>query len=315
MSLTSSLLSRVLGGGSCSREELIALSREPLEELCQAANAIREHFCGNVFDLCTIINGRSGKCSENCKYCAQSAHYSTAVEEYPLLSDEALLAGARYNDERGILRYSIVTSGKRLTDEDVDRLCASYRHIAEHCGISLCASHGLISKKHCEQLKAAGVSRYHNNLETSRRNFPNVCTTHTYDDKLQTIKWALEAGLEVCSGGIMGLGETMEDRIDMYMDIAALGIKSMPVNFLTHPRNAVRGHDPSGRGRTAAHRGPGAVHHAGRLRPHRRRQEYHEGPRQENLHVRSECRHLRRYAYHRRRHHPGRPGHAGGTGI
>ena len=233
MSLTSSLLSRVLGGGSCSREELIALSREPLEELCQAANAIREHFCGNVFDLCTIINGRSGKCSENCKYCAQSAHYSTAVEEYPLLSDDALLAGARYNDERGILRYSIVTSGKRLTDEDVDRLCASYRHIAEHCGISLCASHGLISKKHCEQLKAAGVSRYHNNLETSRRNFPNVCTTHTYDDKLQTIKWALEAGLEVCSGGIMGLGETMEDRIDMYMDIAALGIKSMPVNFLT----------------------------------------------------------------------------------
>ena len=205
MSLTSSLLSRVLGGG----------------------------FCGNVFDLCTIINGRSGKCSENCKYCAQSAHYSTAVEEYPLLSDEALLAGARYNDARGILRYSIVTSGKRLTDEDVDRLCASYRHIAEHCGISLCASHGLISKKHCEQLKAAGVSRYHNNLETSRRNFPNVCTTHTYDDKLQTIKWALEAGLEVCSGGIMGLGETMEDRIDMYMDIAALGIKSMPVNFLT----------------------------------------------------------------------------------
>ena len=107
MSLTSSLLSRVLGGGSCSKEELIALSREPLEELCQAANAIREHFCGNVFDLCTIINGRSGKCSENCKYCAQSAHYSTAVEEYPLLNDEALLAGARYNDERGILRYSI----------------------------------------------------------------------------------------------------------------------------------------------------------------------------------------------------------------
>ena len=130
MSLTSSLLSRVLQGGSCTREELIALSREPLEELCQAANAIREHFCGNVFDLCTIINGRSGKCSENCKYCAQSAHYSTAVEEYPLLSDEALLAGARYNDERGILRYSIVTSGKRLTDADVDRLCASYEALA-----------------------------------------------------------------------------------------------------------------------------------------------------------------------------------------
>lgn len=147
----------------------------------QAANAIREHFCGNVFDLCTIINGRSGKCSENCKYCAQSAHYSTAVEEYPLLSDEALLAGARYNDERGILRYSIVTSGKRLTDADVDRLCASYRHIAERCSISLCASHGLISKKHCEQLKAAGVSvtttTWKPPAATSRTSAPRTRTT------------------------------------------------------------------------------------------------------------------------------------------
>ena len=100
MNLTSSLLSRVLQGGTCTREELLALRREPLEELCRAANAIRKHFCGNVFDLCTIINGRSGRCSENCKYCAQSAHYSTAVEEYPLLSDEALLAGARYNENK-----------------------------------------------------------------------------------------------------------------------------------------------------------------------------------------------------------------------
>lgn len=233
MSLTSSLLTKVLQGGSCTKDELLALSREPLDELCTAANAIREHFCGHVFDLCTIINGRSGKCSENCKYCAQSAHYTTAVEEYPLLNNEALLAGARYNEDRGILRYSIVTSGKRLTDADVARLCDSYRHIGEHCGISLCASHGLISKTHCEQLKAAGVSRYHNNLETSRRNFPNVCTTHTYDDKIQTIKWAQESGMEVCSGGIMGLGETMEDRIDMFMDIASLGIKSIPINFLT----------------------------------------------------------------------------------
>lgn len=155
------------------------------------------------------------------------------MEEYPLLSDEALLAGARYNENKGILRYSIVTSGKRLTDADVEQLCASYRNISAQCGISLCASHGLLSKKHCEQLKAAGVTRYHNNLETSRRNFPNICTTHTYDDKIQTIKWAMEAGLEVCSGGIMGLGETWEDRIDMYMDIASLGIKSVPVNFLT----------------------------------------------------------------------------------
>lgn len=233
MSLTSFLLSRVLQRGSCTREELIALSREPLEELCQAANAIREHFCGNVFDLCTIINGRSGKCSENCKYCAQSAHYSTAVEEYPLLSDEALLAGARYNDERGILRYSIVTSGKRLTDAGRGpalRQLQAHRRTLRHLPLRLPRPH---LQKALRTIEGRGVSRYHNNLETSRRNFPNVCTTHTYDDKLQTIKWAMEAGLEVCSGGIMGLGETLEDRIDMYMDIAALGIKSAPINFLT----------------------------------------------------------------------------------
>ncbi len=233
MSFTSSLLQKVLEGHRCTKAELLQLCEEPIDEVCQAADQIRTHFCGNIFDMCTIINGRSGRCSENCKYCAQSAHYKTNVEEYPLLPQKAIIDGARYNEERGVLRYSIVTSGKRLTDSDVNELCETYRALSEQCDIALCASHGLISKKHCEELKASGVGRYHNNLETSRRNFPNVCTTHTYDDKIQTIKWAMEAGMEVCSGGIMGLGETMEDRIDMFMDIASLGIKSIPINFLT----------------------------------------------------------------------------------
>lgn len=233
MSLVSDLEKKVMKGASCSKSELLELAEAPLKDLCEAANRLRVHFCGNVFDLCTIINGRSGRCSENCRYCAQSAHYETAVEEYPLLGTDALLEGAKYNEVRGVLRYSVVTSGKRLTDDDVNALCQSYATIAAECGISLCASHGLIGLDHCRKLKEAGVSRYHNNLETSRRNFPNVCTTHTYDDKIQTIKWAMEAGMEVCSGGIMGLGETMEDRIDMFMDIASLGIKSIPINFLT----------------------------------------------------------------------------------
>lgn len=233
MTLTATLLDKVLSGQSCTRDELVRLSQEPLDELCQAANTLREHFCGNGFDLCTIINARSGRCSENCKYCAQSAHYTTAVDEYPLLSRETLLDGAKHSEEAGILRYSVVTSGKRLTDADIDQLCDAYRLMKEECGIGLCASHGLLSLEHCQKLKAAGVSRYHNNLESSRRNFPSVCTTHTYDQKIQTIKWAMEAGLEVCSGGIMGLGETMEDRIDMFMDIASLGIKSTPINFLS----------------------------------------------------------------------------------
>lgn len=233
MSFTTTLRDKVLAGGSCTKEELLRLSEEPLDELCSAANEIRKHFCGNIFDLCTIINGRSGRCSENCKYCAQSAHYHTNADEYPLLGQERLLEGAQYNEEKGILRYSVVTSGKRLSDDDVEKLCAAYRLMREKCKISLCASHGLLTLEHCKKIHEAGVTRYHNNLETSRRNFPNVCTTHTYDDKIQTIKWAQEAGMEVCSGGIVGLGETMEDRIDMYMDIAALGIKSSPINFLT----------------------------------------------------------------------------------
>ena len=232
MSLVNDLEKRVMGGGSCTRDELLGLALEPVEELCEAANRIRKRFCGDVFDLCTIINGRSGRCSENCKYCAQSSHYTTPVDEYSLLGTDVLLEGAKYNEARGVLRYSIVTSGKRLTDGDVDSLCQSYATIAAECGIGLCASHGLLSLEHCRKLKEAGVMRYHNNMETSRRNFPNVCTTHTYDDKVQTIRWAIEAGLEVCSGGIMGLGESMEDRIDMFMDIASLGIKSIPVNFL-----------------------------------------------------------------------------------
>lgn len=188
--------------------------------------------------------------------------------------------------------------------------------LAARCGISLCASHGLLSKKHCEQLKAAGVTRYHNNLETSRRNFPNICTTHTYDDKIQTIKWAMEAGLEVCSGGIMGLGETWEDRIDMYMDIAALGIKSAPINFLTpHSRHPLCGHDSAGGRRTIAHRGTCALHHAGRVRPHCRGAEHHAGPWPENLHVRGQRRHFRRHAHHLRSNDQGGSGHARGTGI
>lgn len=232
MSLAHDLEKKLMEGGACSREELLQLVEAPLDELCDAADRLRQHFCGNTFDLCTIINGRSGRCSENCRYCAQSAHYTTPVEEYPLLDAEALLEGARYNESRGVLRYSIVTSGKKLTAGDVDALCQAYAGIAAECGIGLCASHGLLELEDCKKLREAGVTRYHNNLETSRRNFPNVCTTHTYDDKIRTIKWAQEAGLEVCSGGIMGLGETMEDRIDMFMDIASLGIKSIPVNFL-----------------------------------------------------------------------------------
>lgn len=223
---------KVLNGEFLSKADAMILTDAPLEDLCTAANEIREHFCGNNFDICTIINGKSGKCSENCKYCAQSASYSTETETYPLLNTKEILDQAKYNDERGILRYAIVTSGKNLNDDEVDKACESIRAIRKETGIAVCVSFGLLNEDQFRKIKEAGATRIHNNLETSRNNFPNVCTTHSYDNKIETIKSAQRAGLNVCSGGIVGLNETMEDRIDMVITIRELGIRSIPVNML-----------------------------------------------------------------------------------
>lgn len=226
------LTDKVLKGEQITREEALYLYGQPLEELCESADRIRRHFCADKFDICTIINGKSGSCSENCKFCAQSAHNHTCAAQYPLLSAEEILEQAKVNHEQGVLRYSIVTSGKRLSDEEVDRMCDVVRRIREEVGILVCVSFGLLDERQFRKLKEAGASRVHNNLETSRRNFSNVCTTHTFDDKVQAIHAAQAAGLEVCSGGIMGLGETAEDRIDMALEIRELGIRSVPVNML-----------------------------------------------------------------------------------
>lgn len=230
--MVESLKKSVLTGGRLTREEALQLSKAPLEPLCGAADEIRRHFCGNGFGLCSIVNAKSGRCTEDCKYCAQSAHYPGGAEEYPLLDGEALAKQAADVYGRGVPRFSAVTSGRTLSAAETDAVCAGYRAIAARCGVSLCASHGLLSLEQLRRLKEAGVTRYHNNLETSRRNFPNICTTHTYDKKLETLRNARRAGLELCSGGILGLGETMEDRIDMALELRALGVRSVPLNLL-----------------------------------------------------------------------------------
>lgn len=204
-----------------------------MEPLCQAADEIREHFCKNSFDLCTIINGKCGRCSEDCKYCAQSAYYTTSCgESYPLLSTEKIVEQAKRNAAQGVLRYSIVTSGRSLSEAEVEQVCESIRAVRREAGIEVCVSFGLLSEADFRKLKEAGASRVHCNLESSERFFPQVCTTHTYADKIETLQAAKRAGLEVCSGGIMGLGETMEDRIDMVFTARELGVKSIPVNVL-----------------------------------------------------------------------------------
>lgn len=216
-----------------SKEDALALADAPLEELTRAADEIRRQKCGPDFDLCTIINGKCGRCSEDCKYCAQSAHYHTACSEtYPLLSTEKLLEGARYNDARGVLRYSIVTSGRKLSDREVDQVCESIRAIKKETSLEVCVSFGLLDEAAFRKLREAGASRVHCNLESSARYFPQVCTTHTYEEKIETLKAAKRAGLSICSGGILGLGETMEDRIDMVLTARELGVKSIPMNLL-----------------------------------------------------------------------------------
>lgn len=222
----------IIEGNDITKEDAMFLAETATDELAFEADRLRKHFCGNTFDMCTIINAKSGKCSENCKYCAQSSHYTTKAEEYPLLPASDIAREAKRNEEQGVVRFSIVTSGRKLTDSEVDSVCGSVREIKRETGIEVCASHGLLSEAQFRKLKDAGVTRIHNNLETSRKNFPNICTTHTYDDKIEAVKAAMRAGLNVCSGGIIGMGETMEDRIDMILDIRGLGIRSVPVNIL-----------------------------------------------------------------------------------
>lgn len=233
MDIVEILKQKIFSGEDITREEAVGLIEAPLEELTQAADEIRRKLCGNRFDMCTIINGKCGRCSEDCKYCAQSAHYHTNCEEsYPLLSTEALLEGAKRNKDQGVLRYSIVTSGRSLSDEEIEQVCESIRVIREQTGIEVCVSFGLLTEAQFRKIKEAGASRVHCNLESSGRYFPKVCTTHTYDEKIETLKAAKRAGLSICSGGIMGLGETMEDRIDMVLTARELGVKSVPVNLL-----------------------------------------------------------------------------------
>ena len=203
-----------------------------LDALLEGADKIREYFCGDKVDLCTIINGRSGRCGEDCKYCAQSAHNHTNCEVYDFLPIEKKLAEALANEKEGVDRFAIVTAGRSLSGEDFEKAIDAYETMHKECKLDLCASLGFLTKEQFHRLHEAGVTSYHDNIETSRRNFPNICTTHTYDEKIATIKAAQEEGFCVCSGGIIGMGETWEDRLDMAVSLAELGIMSIPINAL-----------------------------------------------------------------------------------
>ena len=227
------LAKEIVEGRRLTREDDLSVFAEAnLQELAEGADEIREALCSNHVDLCTIINGRAGKCSENCKFCAQSSFNHTGCERYDLLDKDTILKDCKEREEEGVHAYSIVTAGRTVEGEDLDKLVEIYAELGKQTGMRLCASHGLLVEEAFVRLKQAGVNMYHSNIETSRRNFPNICTTHTYEDKITEIRRAQAAGLTVCSGGIIGMGETWEDRVDMAVSLSELGIVSIPINAL-----------------------------------------------------------------------------------
>ena len=208
-----------------------------LNELKRKAKALREDSFGNEIEFCSIVNAKSGLCSENCKFCAQSAHYKTDAETYPLLDGKVICQKATEAAKLGINRFGIVTSGAKINEKELDEICRAIEMIVKEDVIDICASLGTLTLEQFNKLKSAGLKRYHHNLETSERFFPEICTTHSWQERVDTVLLAKEVGLGVCSGGLFGLGETWEDRIDLALTLKKLDVDCVPINFL----NAIPG--------------------------------------------------------------------------
>lgn len=233
---TDALVNEIIDGRRLKRDEAPNLIRffasEPIEKLSEGADKIRKQLIGERVDLCAIIAGKSGNCSENCKFCAQSAHNSTGCEVYKLMDYEEIYVEALNDEKEGVNRFAIVISGRKPSEEDFEKILDIYRRLRSDLKISLCASLGFLTQEQFNRLHDAGVTNYHNNIETSRSYFDKICTTHSFDDKVANIMRAKNAGLNVCSGGIIGMGESFEDRVNMAFDLAELEIKSIPINVL-----------------------------------------------------------------------------------
>jgi len=204
----------------------------PLAQLIAKADKMRQQFAGNRVELCNIINAKSGLCSQDCKFCAQSGRHKTAGQVYSLKSKGQMLKAARSAKAMGAERFDIVTSGDKLSENEFAVIVDTIGEITRKVKIKMCASLGSMDTPRFLLLKKAGLSRYHHNLETSPRFFPQIVSTHTFEDRLKTIKAAKRAGLEVCSGGIIGMGETMDDRIQMALILKKLKVDSVPLNIL-----------------------------------------------------------------------------------
>lgn len=227
---------RILEGGEINEEEairLINLEGSEIFDLLHSASRIRTHFKGNKVNLCSIVNAKSGLCSEDCSFCAQSSHFETKAPVYDMIEPEKIVDAAKQAKEMKSREFSIVTSGMSVdNEEDLNTLCDAIEKIKNEGGLERCASLGNMSKEAMQRLKAAGLQSFHHNLETARSFFPNICTTHDYEDDVNTVRTAKELGFETCCGGILGLGETREQRVELALTLKELDVDSIPLNFL-----------------------------------------------------------------------------------
>lgn len=234
----SELGQRVLNGGSITREEALFLfnleAASDIFDLMSWANRIREHYKGNKIHLCSIINAKAGNCSENCSFCAQSSFYQTGSPKYGFVDPEPLLEAAEEADNHNLTALGIVAAWRGLNEGPMlDEVCERIRDLKAKGKVRPDASLGLIkSQKVADRLKEAGLECYGHNLESSRNYFPFHCTTHTYEDRLQTIKYLKNAGIKICSGGIIGMGESREDRCDLAFELKEIGANVVPINIL-----------------------------------------------------------------------------------
>jgi len=230
------LITQAIAGIGCTTEEALDLLDCPESELFAGATQIREAHFGKRIQLCSIINAKSGRCDMDCRFCSQSGHNTTDIDSYPLMGKDTLQAEIDTIISDGTRRCGIVTSGGRLKPAELDQLSETVREIDETKRSSLCVSLGRLNKKELAGLRASGVTRFHHNLETSEAYYPKICSTQEWSERVGTIRAALTAGLQVCCGGLFGLGESWQDRIDLAITLRELGVDSVPINFLhAHP--------------------------------------------------------------------------------